>query len=689
MKSFQKELIDLQNNFPNVKLFFDPAEIIENVATKWEGSKLRPPSPLNPFILFRRNIIEILKSKNITLKTSEIRKVAISNWANLPAEEKFFWQELTDIIKNETISFKFSKKIIEQIKNFEHWNLTSKQELLINRLMLDIGLIIRYKKYGLCQKCNWLNTVSKYGWCQFCSSSTDLTINKFVQEHQSKVVVDQEEYLEWIPYKQFTNVKYLAQGGFGNVFKAECKGISVALKSLKNSQNAIIKFLQEVAYHRLAEGKDINVVKCYGISQDPDTKNYIMVMEYIPDGDLRQFLDNNRGELQLRARLKQLKSLADGLSFIHQQGLIHQDLHSGNILNKCRKFGKVIFGAECYITDLGLCRPVDEFNDKKVYGVLPYVAPEVLRGQPYTQAADIYSFGIVAYEILSGSFPYPGLAYDEFLALKICQGLRPRFQIKIPQLLKDLIDRCWDTNVLSRPTTNELKKTLSYWLNEIDQRKNTEFVQQYKEKGWFLNNSASLDYKLHPQAFYASRLLNYENLSEPQNSREINEQFYKIVDDLEYLRITDSVKFSEELERKVNGLQIQEEKNLATKTKRQLSLESQTKTNQGETKLTKISENQEYYLEPMEMDRDWRNIHLDFTSELQKQWEILNFTYNQTQDWINIGLTPADHNLAKYLKEKNLTPEEVLNNYNLADLKTEFQEFQQTPQIIHNPPKTN
>ena len=58
---------------------------------------------------------------------------------------------------------------------------------------------------------------------------------------------------------------------------------------------------------------------------------------------------------------------------------------------------------------------------------LPYIAPEDLRGKTYTQSADIYSFGILAYEILSGLPPYHNLPHDELLALKICQGLRPKF----------------------------------------------------------------------------------------------------------------------------------------------------------------------------------------------------------------------------------------------------------------------
>src|SRR5436305_12800770 len=98
----------------------------------------------------------------------------------------------------------------------------------------------------------------------------------------------------------------------------------------------------------------------------------------------------------------------------------------------------------CFIADLGLCKPVNsQLEENKVFGVLPYVAPEVLRGQSHTQAGDIYSFGIVAYEVLTGLSPYYEYAHNEFLAIKIMQGLRPNLNsIETPRPLKDLINRC-------------------------------------------------------------------------------------------------------------------------------------------------------------------------------------------------------------------------------------------------------
>jgi serine/threonine protein kinase len=214
----------------------------------------------------------------------------------------------------------------------------------------------------------------------------------------------------------------------------------VALKNLTDSQNITQEFLVEIANMKLVDGGD--VIKCYGISRDPVSKNYVIVMEYMPDGNLRQYLQNKTSKqdivrdkpiLSLKIKLGKLKEIAKGLSHIHNQNLIHRDFHSGNILNN--KYSS-------YITDLGLSRPVNHQRKDQIFGVLPYVAPEVLQGQTYTPASDIYSFGIIAYELLANIYPYPKMD-DMDLALKVCRGYRPDIdKAPIPQLLKDLIKKC-------------------------------------------------------------------------------------------------------------------------------------------------------------------------------------------------------------------------------------------------------
>ena len=99
-------------------------------------------------------------------------------------------------------------------------------------------------------------------------------------------------------------------------------------------------------------------------------RNNLLIFKYNPNDKFRNLLLIS---IQLEA--------------IHKLNLIHGDFHNGNLL--CDYDNSII-----YISDLGLCRPANQSNIKnKIYGILPYMAPEVLRGKPYTKAADIYSLG--------------------------------------------------------------------------------------------------------------------------------------------------------------------------------------------------------------------------------------------------------------------------------------------------------
>ena len=135
-----------------------------------------------------------------------------------------------------------------------------------------------------------------------------------------------------------------------------------------------------------------------------------MVLEYAKNGSLRNYLDANYDKLSLHTKLRDLFNIARGLNTIHKKELIHRDLHIGNILS--------FSYYNTRITDMGLCKPagynkLENTNNNKVYGVLPYIAPEILRGQNYTKAADVYSFGIIMYEVFSGLPPYHDVSHDK------------------------------------------------------------------------------------------------------------------------------------------------------------------------------------------------------------------------------------------------------------------------------------
>ena len=276
------------------------------------------------------------------------------------------------------------REIVKAIKSVERCSNNNQLllESLIPTLIPNKQLIERYKKYQLCKKCGQPNNDKNI--CQLCDCQrqneqmnivNNYVINNFIQKHNLESIKD-GQVLEWVPYQRFTDIKYLDEGGFSKIYTAKWidpliekwdkkdknfrlvkdygKYKTIVLKNLNNSQNITSNFLQEVSYHKLFDIQ--GVVPCYGISQDPITSNYVMVTEYIKDGSLRKYLQNNYKKDCLETKLNQLFTVISGLSSIHEKGLVHRDFHSGNILLS-KLENKLSF---CWITDLGLSRPANE-----------------------------------------------------------------------------------------------------------------------------------------------------------------------------------------------------------------------------------------------------------------------------------------------------------------------------------------
>ncbi|EXX68308.1 Tpk1p [Rhizophagus irregularis DAOM 197198w] len=425
---------------------------------------------------------------------------------------------------------------------------TIESENVDERVVYIGDLEKRKQAYGICGECKEPGTGNK--WCQPCNAkrfkdnfknwtSENKDIDEFIQQSQLNAV-HYNKYLEWIPFEKFQNITYIAEGGFGKIYSAEWPEGHIefwdiinqkwyrnnfgeyALKSLNNNSSDVCSdFLNEIKSHLQIHLVDI--VQCFGITQDPNNKEYMMVIEYCDDGNLRNYLNRSKNYINYNLKIYQLQQIARGLLDIHNAEKVHKDFHSGNILIS-KRFS--------YISDLGMCQPTNikqTVKEEGIYGVLPYMAPEVLRGQQYTKAADIYSFGIIMNEFLSEEIPFNDIPHDEFLAIKICKGLRPTISKDIPKLLADLIIKCWDPEIKNRPITKELYQLLTRWDGE-KYNSETEIYFQIEEcdkirKEKFKNRSSEdkpKSFKIHPQAIYTSRLLNFKNLSKPVNSLDLS-----------------------------------------------------------------------------------------------------------------------------------------------------------------------
>jgi len=161
------------------------------------------------------------------------------------------------------------------------------------------------------------------------------------------------------------------------------------------------------------------------MTQDPETKEYMIVMQYANNGSILSYLDQNINKLTWRMKLEHLFSIANYLDNIHDVGLVHCDLHGGNI---------VLDSSTSLICDLGLSRSVNSRkSNSTVRGVLPFIAPEVFHTRKFIQKSDVYSFGIIMYLIATGEPPFRDRQFDRDLVRDIMGGLRPSMPDSAPE----------------------------------------------------------------------------------------------------------------------------------------------------------------------------------------------------------------------------------------------------------------
>ena len=146
------------------------------------------------------------------------------------------------------------------------------------------------------------------------------------------------------------------------------------------------------------------------------------------------------------------------------------------------------------------------------------LCPEVLRGKPYTQASDIYSFGMIMYFVATGRQPFDNCAHDLNLPLEICKGVIPEINdSEAPKCYIDLMKRCWDLNLENRPNIFEIGELITSFHKSYGRDffivENEEIGMQFKKAEEY--RKANLSFiknrqiaTTHLQAIYTSRLLN-------------------------------------------------------------------------------------------------------------------------------------------------------------------------------------
>ncbi|PKY55060.1 kinase-like protein [Rhizophagus irregularis] len=175
-------------------------------------------------------------------------------------------------------------------------------------------------------------------------------------------------------------------------------------------------------------------------------------MQYANDGDLQSYLKENFKNLTWNDKKKLAFQIADGLNCLHNENILHRDLHSKNI---------VIHENNAKITDFGISKNQNDQTSTAYignFGIVAYMEPNRFTDPkfPYTKSSDIYSFGVLMWEISSGYPPFKDNDNKIALAISINTGIREVTIPGTPNEYEKLYKNCWNQVPEERPTINKI-----------------------------------------------------------------------------------------------------------------------------------------------------------------------------------------------------------------------------------------
>lgn len=272
-------------------------------------------------------------------------------------------------------------------------------------------------------------------------------------------------------------IKTIGEGGMANVYLANDTILDrkVAIKVLRGDLSNDEKFIRRFKREALSVSNlsHPNIVEVYDVGEEDG--NYYIVMEYIEGKTLKQLLQK-RGALTLNEVIDIMTQLTDGLAHAHEAYIIHRDIKPQNIMIEDNGLVK--------ITDFGIAMALNSTQltqTNSVMGSVHYLPPEQANGKGSTVKSDIYSLGILMYELLTGSVPFKGDTAVE-IALKHMKEKIPSIRKQnptIPQSVENIVLKATAKNPKNRyDNVRDMYKDLQTALQRDNEKR---LVYEYPE----------------------------------------------------------------------------------------------------------------------------------------------------------------------------------------------------------------
>ncbi|KAK9987646.1 hypothetical protein SO802_027885 [Lithocarpus litseifolius] len=269
----------------------------------------------------------------------------------------------------------------------------------------------------------------------------------------------------------------IASGSYGDLYKGTYCSQEVAIKVLKPERvNSDMQreFAQEVFIMRKVRHK--NVVQFIGACTKPPS--LCIITEYMSGGSVYDFLHKQKGVFKLPSLIRVAIDVSKGMDYLHKNNIIHRDLKAANLLMDENEVVKVAdFGVARVKTQSGVMTAET--------GTYRWMAPEVIEHKPYDHKADVFSFAIVLWELLTGKLPYEYLTPLQAAVGVVQKGLRPIIPKHTHPKLAELLEKCWQQDPALRPDFSEIIEILQQTAKEVGD----EGEGRHKEKssGGFLS----------------------------------------------------------------------------------------------------------------------------------------------------------------------------------------------------------